>query len=151
MSKHKMFAALCKACMVLAFALTLAGYAQAEESYQFILKWGSYGSGDGQFVTPYGVAADSSGNVYVADTGNHRIQKFGLVLSDTVPPSITINSPAAKDYLISDVLTIDWTVTDSGSGVKSSSATLDGQNVQSGQSINLYISWKPYAYSLCRG
>jgi len=25
---------------------------------------------------PSDVAADSSGNVYVADTGNHRIQKF---------------------------------------------------------------------------
>ncbi len=31
---------------------------------------------DGQFVCPTGVAVDSSGNVYVADTGNHRIQKF---------------------------------------------------------------------------
>ena len=34
------------------------------------------GSGDGQFNYPYGVAVDSSGNVYVADTDNHRIQKF---------------------------------------------------------------------------
>ncbi len=38
--------------------------------------WGSWGSGDGQFISPAGVAVDSSGNVYVADTGNHRIQKF---------------------------------------------------------------------------
>src|SRR5207244_1331791 len=32
--------------------------------------------GDGQFNFPYGVATDGSGNVYVADDGNHRIQKF---------------------------------------------------------------------------
>jgi DNA-binding beta-propeller fold protein YncE len=33
---------------------------------------------DGQFWHPYGVAVDSSGNVYVADTDNNRIQKFGM-------------------------------------------------------------------------
>ncbi len=44
--------------------------------YQFVTKWGSLGSGDGQFNSPFGVAVDSSGNVYVADINNHRIQKF---------------------------------------------------------------------------
>jgi PKD repeat protein len=39
-------------------------------------KWGSGGSGDGQFSDPSGVAVDSSGNVYVSDSGNNRIQKF---------------------------------------------------------------------------
>ena len=33
-------------------------------------------TGDGQFNGPNGVATDSSGNVYVADTDNNRIQKF---------------------------------------------------------------------------
>jgi len=42
----------------------------------FITKWGSKGTGDGQFNSPYGVAVDSLGNVYVSDSGNHRIQKF---------------------------------------------------------------------------
>ena len=32
--------------------------------------------GDGQFDSSYGVAVDAEGNVYVADSGNHRIQKF---------------------------------------------------------------------------
>ncbi|MBI5153140.1 MAG: hypothetical protein HZA36_01640 [Parcubacteria group bacterium] len=42
----------------------------------FISKFGSYVTGDGQFNDPYGACADSSGNLYVADTGNNRIQKF---------------------------------------------------------------------------
>ncbi len=37
---------------------------------------GSQGSGEGQFDTPDGVAIDGAGNVYVADGGNDRVQKF---------------------------------------------------------------------------
>ncbi|MEM7115242.1 MAG: 6-bladed beta-propeller [Chloroflexota bacterium] len=37
---------------------------------------GSSGTGEGEFNNPVGLATDSSGNVYVADTGNHRVQKF---------------------------------------------------------------------------
>ncbi len=42
----------------------------------FVGKWGSSGTGDGQFAGPFGIAVDGNGNVYVADTGNSRIQKF---------------------------------------------------------------------------
>ena len=42
----------------------------------FLRKWGSQGSGDGQFIWPGGVAVDASGNVIVADSGNNRIQVF---------------------------------------------------------------------------
>jgi hypothetical protein len=37
---------------------------------------GVSGTGDGQFYIPLGIGVDSSGHVYVADTWNHRIQKF---------------------------------------------------------------------------
>lgn len=42
----------------------------------FVTEWGSLGTATGQFIVPNGVAADGAGNVYVADTGNNRIQKF---------------------------------------------------------------------------
>jgi len=38
--------------------------------------WGTYGSGPGQFDSPLGIAVDASGNVYVTDTYNHRVQVF---------------------------------------------------------------------------
>ena len=38
--------------------------------------YGMPGTGDGLFNTPYGIAVDSSGNIYVADSNNHRVQKF---------------------------------------------------------------------------
>jgi DNA-binding beta-propeller fold protein YncE len=39
--------------------------------------WGEFGPRDGRLTSPEGVAIDpSSGNVYVADTGNNRIQVF---------------------------------------------------------------------------
>ena len=42
----------------------------------FLSKFGTGGSGDGQFQIPSGVDVDASGNIYVADTGNDRIQVF---------------------------------------------------------------------------
>jgi DNA-binding beta-propeller fold protein YncE len=43
---------------------------------QYITKWGSLGSGDGQFQNLGRIALDSNGNVYVVDYWNDRIQKF---------------------------------------------------------------------------
>jgi tripartite motif-containing protein 71 len=42
----------------------------------FMLKWGSSGTGIGQFSTPSDLAVDANGHIYVADTGNSRIQIF---------------------------------------------------------------------------
>ena len=42
-----------------------------------IAEWRSYGSGDGQFFSPGGIAIDGASFVYVTDTDNSRIQKFG--------------------------------------------------------------------------
>jgi sugar lactone lactonase YvrE len=48
----------------------------------FIMKWGANGTADGQFLNKgdqegvEGIDVDSSDNVYVADSGNARVQKF---------------------------------------------------------------------------
>jgi DNA-binding beta-propeller fold protein YncE len=62
---------------ILGIALCIAaGAVPAAGSVVFDSTWGSEGSGDGQFHVPEGVAVDGSGNVYVADQGNDRVQKF---------------------------------------------------------------------------
>lgn len=42
----------------------------------FVEYIGSTGSGDGQFNYPAGIAIDSNNNIFIADSGNNRIQKL---------------------------------------------------------------------------
>ena len=42
----------------------------------WVTAWGDYGVGPKEFKHPEGIAVDSLGNVYVADTQNNRIQQF---------------------------------------------------------------------------
>lgn len=55
-------------------------FAQIQEeglkNYTYYIKWGSFGEGDGQFLSPHGIAVDSIGNVYVSDRERNDIQKF---------------------------------------------------------------------------
>jgi tripartite motif-containing protein 71 len=59
----------------LAFVPSASAFHQAKQ-YVFINKWGTNGTGDGQFHRPYGIDVDSAGNVWIADKNNARIQKF---------------------------------------------------------------------------
>ncbi|TLM76531.1 MAG: hypothetical protein FDZ70_06490, partial [Actinobacteria bacterium] len=52
------------------------GPAQALTGYGYVTGWGTLGSANGQFNGPLGVEVDSAGNVWVADSGNNRLQKF---------------------------------------------------------------------------
>ena len=38
--------------------------------------WGTKGTGDGQFDEPRGLGVDATGNLYVVDSKNHRVQKL---------------------------------------------------------------------------
>lgn len=48
----------------------------ALEQYKYFFKWGSFGSGNSQFMRPHDIAFDSKGNVYVSGRDNNNIQKF---------------------------------------------------------------------------
>jgi len=51
-------------------------YAGKKVETQAVVVWGTEGSEPGQFRDPRGIAVAPDGTVYVADSGNHRIQKF---------------------------------------------------------------------------
>jgi len=56
---------------------TLVQLAAAAETYRFVTKWGdTFGTADGQFRYPTGVAVDNSGNVHVVELSGNRVQKF---------------------------------------------------------------------------
>ena len=53
-----------------------ARVAKFDKNGKFVKSWGSKGQEPGQFNTVHGIAIDAQNNVYVADTGNRRIQVF---------------------------------------------------------------------------
>jgi DNA-binding beta-propeller fold protein YncE len=42
-----------------------------------VTQWGTDGHGPGQFFGPTGLGLDASGDLYVADSNNYRVQVFG--------------------------------------------------------------------------
>ena len=48
------------------------------DDYSETARWGTNGTGDGQFFAPNGVAVAPDGSFYIADRFNHRIQKFSV-------------------------------------------------------------------------
>ncbi len=57
----------------------------------FVYAWGSYGTGPGMFHIPVGLAADSNGNLFVADSGRATIQIFNTqyAYSEEIRPLLT--------------------------------------------------------------
>jgi RHS repeat-associated protein len=54
-----------------------AGAPGEEQGYYFHLQFGKAGTEKEQFKEPSGIAVNASGDAYVLDTGNSRIQEFG--------------------------------------------------------------------------
>jgi tripartite motif-containing protein 71 len=66
----------CLALIATLGALLAVAATPAHADLEFVAKWGSSGSGNGQFKNPQDVATDAAGNVYVVDRSNARVQKF---------------------------------------------------------------------------
>jgi hypothetical protein len=77
--------------------------------------WGAYGSGEGRLMGARGIALDAQGNVYIADTGNNRVQVFypnGSFMKAWGSPGAGVgefNSPVALTVEADgDVLVVDY-------------------------------------------
>jgi len=81
--------------------------AKFDKNGKFIKSWGSRGLAPGQFNRPHAIAIDAQGAVYVADSGNRRIQVFDgdgnfktQFLNVGTPSAICI-TPGPRQYLYS--------------------------------------------------
>ena len=82
--------------LALTTLIALPGLALAD-GYQYVTAWGSKGTGNGQFDGITAIAVDGSGNLYVADSGNARIEKFsssGAFLTQWATPNVHIGGLA---------------------------------------------------------
>jgi len=75
--KHSLSKALLKSfSLVTATAIGCISIATSATAASFSFAFGSFGTGNGQFNSPRGIAVGSGGNIYVADTNNNRVQIF---------------------------------------------------------------------------
>src|ERR1051326_3480827 len=74
------------------------------QGLHFVATFGSYGTGDGQFNWPTGVAVGTDGSIVVADSANHRIQvvnaagKFLFTFGSKSPSWGPTNGPFASPF-----------------------------------------------------
>ncbi|MGB9184886.1 MAG: hypothetical protein WCB67_12550 [Solirubrobacteraceae bacterium] len=81
----------------------------------YLSQFGSAGSGDGQFGQLRGVAADSTGDVYVSDFSGNRVEKFAG--SSPAAPSASISSPAdGGTYAVSQVVATNFSCNEGTGG-----------------------------------
>lgn len=98
----------------------------------------SYNNNSGHYFPVTVKATDTAGNsTTVNDTDASLGSKLKLRVKETVAPSISITYPTEDQYLINNKPTINWTVTDSGSGVDSNTI---GITVDSGNKITSGIT-----------
>ncbi len=78
---------------------------------KLLLSFGSEGSGRGQFDEPAGIASDTAGRIFVADSGNSRIQIFStsgstrkeLEFAQTSPPFLELKKTIPSRKNISSI------------------------------------------------
>ncbi|MBL8057018.1 MAG: SMP-30/gluconolactonase/LRE family protein, partial [Anaerolineales bacterium] len=91
----------------------------------FVTQWGSSGGLAGEFYQPDGIAVDPAGEVYVVDSGNDRVQVFGLDYPALDPVSGLVQNGAFEAGLAG------WA---SGGGL---SVSLEAGSGQTGAAVRL--------------
>ena len=98
-------------------AILNAGTVNTTSSIAYKYTIGSLGSANGEFNGPCGIAIDSTGNIFVADTGNNRIQEF----DSSGNYSSTYNAPLETNSFIPFAIAINsqngYAVADQGNSV----------------------------------
>jgi DNA-binding beta-propeller fold protein YncE len=72
----------------------------------FLCRFGSQGQGEGQFYAASGLAVDTRDLLYVADSANHRLQKFGNLPVVTTNPSGLSVRVDGKEFITP--MDFDW-------------------------------------------
>jgi DNA-binding beta-propeller fold protein YncE len=73
--------------------------ALGQRGHVFGFSFGSPGSGEGQFVDPSGIAVeDSTGDVYVADHANNRVEEFRPALNTKGEPLLNEKGEPIENY-----------------------------------------------------
>ena len=79
--------------------------------------FGSFGSAKGQLNSPRDIAIDGSGNIYVADAGNSRVQKFTstgtFVWASPGTPTTKCKSTQATSNCLNSAIGVTWDATNS--------------------------------------
>ena len=85
----------------------------------YVTRWGAtFGQSSADFKGPAGIDCGPNGRVYIADSGNDRIQVFNTTatkLFESVAPAVpTVSSPAQSAVLPLNSVTLTGTATDTG-------------------------------------
>ena len=72
--------------LAIPFGYDVTGLNAFADPADFLTKFGSFGSGDGEFWAPRGVTTNDAGNIIVADSGNDHIKIFSA-FDGTNPPT----------------------------------------------------------------
>ena len=105
----------------------------------FIEEFGSKGTGNGKFNTPIGIALDSDNEkLYVADSGNDRIQVFDLEISPSSSSSSSSSKPTGlKAIPISDTsIFLSW----DEPNVSSNAPRISGYSIEYRTTSGQYVS-----------
>lgn len=75
-------------------------------SLDFVAKYGQKGRDLGQFFYPRGMSFDENGNLWIGDSQNDRVQRFGDA------PTVTIDSPVNGSVLTGNTTPVNFSVSD---------------------------------------